>query len=45
MHIDMMHHLVDGVGMTSLGDCDMKTFHDMVEIMQDDVNDFYHMPK
>ena len=42
---DMMHHLVDGVGMTSLGDCDTKTFHQMVEIMQDDVHDFYHMPK
>ena len=41
----MMHHLVSGVGMTSLGDCDTKTFHQMVEIMQDDVNDFYHMPK
>jgi len=41
----MMHHLIDGVGMTSLGDCDTKTFHDMVEIMQDDAHDFYHMPK
>jgi hypothetical protein len=42
---DTMHHLVSGVGMTSLGDCDTKTFHDMVEIMQDDAHDFYHMPK
>ena len=38
----MMHNLIDGVGMPSLGDCDVKTFHHIVEILQDDVHDFYN---
>ena len=37
-----MHELIDEVGLTSLGDCETKTFHQMVEIMQDDVHDFYN---
>ena len=41
----MMHNLIDGVGMPSLGDCDVKTFHHIVEILQDDVHDFYNEAK
>ena len=36
-----MHILVEKAGLPSLGDTDYSVFRDIVEIMQDDVHDFW----
>jgi hypothetical protein len=37
----LMHVLVEKAGLPSLGDTDYSVFRDIVEIMQDDVHDFW----
>ena len=40
---NMMHTLIDEASLPPLGECEMKTFHQISEIMMDDIHDFLGM--